>query len=648
MVTEELLRYVEYQANRGIDKSSIKMTLLQAGWTGDDIKEAFTVVDTVASSETAGSVVNTPAEPAELASQPVSNQPDPYTNPVQNTQPAQTNYAQPEPIQSAVNETASNATAPDLAKASVSNESNPVDAVTELKYRKAADWQQGKQAIANNIETINPGNVSAINNPGPTATVAAAAAGSVYRPQISNYQSGDLNNSSRVAVNPAQALRQQKMSAQNQTTKKSKAKGVILTLIGLVVLLAAGFYVFQTFFARPSYNVSEVVSAMKGQEYILYDASGGLPTVANAGDSELPDLIDNLNSQLAVSVQGLIEPQSGNNGFGLSVGETTFDYVLYNGSSYGKVRSLPADKASLYPDLIGNWFEISDGPTTQSLLRLISAQPATSLTNVGRDLASALGMLNEAGLLNVAYLSSDTDQSGAKIDTFSIAIDVATLTSRLSTESAMLLDLVDATGITEINGQARINRDTKLPTRLDLRLLTVSGSEEMSVTFNYDYNDVPVSTPPQVVPSADVIASLETLAAGGEVEDIKSKLQLLASDASVFFSTNDTYLDFCFDTQVTTLNTTITDRYNRQAVCQDTAATFVYQVPLSDPTFNVCVDTNFVPVITNQSLVAGAITCGPAAQYQPPVNNPTTPADTTTSADSTTTSNTISDEEFFE
>lgn len=809
MVTEELLRYVEYQSNRGVDKNSIKMTLLQAGWTGEDITEAFTIVDTVKTADKAVDYSQSNAgqsisqtntlDPSQAQTDGQSNQQSAVTgndqtqtNPTSaSQQPAQSNPANPTQSQTYPQSSAANNNQPEIntstqlnesiqnndlaaqeisansavtqstsdqsqtrpldqpantgeasssanqgdfaatsqstdplanirqklsqkanldsadmatvanaqpaasqlnqsaqspadqgsqpqpnqqatAPETVVNQSNSADSANkpnsspqsqsieqsamqktrpdsgevinpgDLKYRKADEWQNTESTQTDQRISLDSSPV--VNQV--AATSAAMGQVGVVRPQI-NSDNNFNRSTNRVLTNqanPAKTLEQKKQQ-NRKSNSGSKAKKVILIAIILIVILAAaGWFAFSSYFARPAYTVADMVAAMKQQQYILYIVDGTLPVANFETDDSI--LLSRLNvDELELNIEGLVEPATSKNGFGLESNGLNFNYVFDGTNSYGNFVSLPASVSQEFSGITEQWFDFTSMQDTTQLTQLVTDSPVGSLPTVASDITRAITEANAAGLIQVAYLESE-----GGMDNFALSMDPATISSRLSADSQAVADLLVATGITEVSGVVSVERSRMLPMRLSLELVAVDATTDFDITLRYDYDDDPITGPPNVVPADQVLGQLQSVTAGPSYEFINERVSLVGSSASAYFNANGNYLGFCQDDSVADITNTITNLYNFEVQCVGQETAFAYQSPISDPGYYICVDGDYVNEVT-QTLLDTEVNpaeCGPAVAYEPPTPEPIANDEVDDSDSPAENGDGVTDDEFFE
>lgn len=698
MVTEDLLKYVEYQINRGLDRNSIKMTLLQNGWTGEDINEAFKIVETVSTTiptaynsagntnptagineasdqnssnnaftqtestaqpQTARNTLNPTAEnfqaQAVTSNFPTQSQPVAFRDPSLNTEQSvatSQNYTSNPSAQLATfsttpgqiqNTAVSDLDNQRLATAMQPNglvinpqESATSGPVNDLKYRSASDWQQ------NNTPNVAPSNVTSnpvTSNQPATATSpnvagmpqSTTAGPAVYRPQI---------NPNLAQVNPAVALRKQKQQEKLQRRQSSKLRNILITLIVLILLGGGGFYVYSTYLASPQYDLGQVITAMQAQDYILYDINGVLPIDTDAISESGPVAISQITSDtLPIKVQGLIDPTSARNGFGVSFNQATFDFVYDGIGSFAKIRQLPESLSSQYSDVIGQWFDFSTPSQTRSTLGFFSSNPPASLPDLGSDLAAALQAVYSEGLLQIND-SGGGNVEGQAVDTLTLSFDPRQVSSRLSEDSAMISDLLSVGNVTQVSVTLSIEKSSMLPLRADVELITDGSSQQLTIEFSYDYDGNPITAPLDPLPAETVITPLLSLSEISVAANVNSQLSVFGSRASVWMQENDTFIGLCTSEELAPLRDYVDQTFEGAVVCNETADNFAVQATLPEPGFFACIDQNYAARTTAASIGTGTI-CPEATQYRPaaqsPVINPTQQTDSA-----------ITDEEFFE
>lgn len=641
MVTEELLRYVEYQSNRGVDRNSIKMTLLQNGWAGDDITEAFKIVDTVTSAE--AQLANQPSSPE---SQPVVTNTQPQTQvnqpnqPVDNrgqsgpsqpglgtthqysnqSQPAQvvadqsanSNYSDSAQLNQANQYTSQGTTSQDLPGSvqstgqPIGNQSQPsIDPITvneSLKYRTAEDWQTNRPPVETAQQpTPNPSGVYMQSTTG--QVIATNQNQAIVQPNQSNPVM-----TQPIAASPRTALQQ------NKPKNSGVKKGILIGLI--VVVLAALGYVGYYFFAHqdspPTYDLSDVISAMKSQNYIIFNADTALPVATESIGPTAPPAIQRLDQpQVSFSTKGLIDPLAGKTGFEIVVGQAKFDYVYDGNSSYGRIRELPDDLKGEFIDSMNKWFNFSDPNDTRVVQQFFTNNPGNSMTDTGSALGTALVDLYQSGNIELVYLDS-YELDGEMVDRFDFFLDIRQLLSRLGPEASLISSIISHLDIATLQGIATINHESMLLQSIEAELTPTST---LIADFSYNYQGAQQITAPSETSSVtEILVPLQSINQFSVIAKIRATLRTIGSNASVYFSENQSYAGFCDSEVVQTSVTTIADFSGNLPFCNSVSAGFAFQVKLPNTDHFACIDNDLVDQATLTPL-GQATACGEAVQY---------------------------------
>ena len=735
MVTEELLRYVEFQINRGVDRSSVKMTLLQNGWTGEDVNEAFKVVDTVLSKTITSSPQAAASTETATVTSTADNQPtrdsidfsgtqtgpngvansstqsndnivestdqnaavhnngaDNHSNQAQPTKVTQPASTQSQQLNRIVN------SSDQVSVAGTASAVNPVrdSGVESLKYRKPQDWQQRvddetASAFNQSLQQQNNSQLSdlqtdQVNTESQTqlGTVESREpvnnlqAGEVIRPRINEnlaartgfdsvtdieksvQQSGaegktvaspESINAAGVQSNPAAELRNKK------TRSSGKVSKFKVFIIGLVVLLLIGVTTFLFWYTNNSSvtgdgMVGASVENMLAQDYIQYELVGTVPVTAS---DNVPPAFEGVESGFEISVEGLVDPQSGRNGFGIEADDVVFYYVYDGVANYGKIERLPTSFQALVASAVGNWFDFSSSENTRSLLQLVTNEPATSVLSIGDNIrAGLLDMyVNDFIEIETGDVVEKTIRKGSdevysfKGKEVNFVVSSALLASRLGTESQAVTDFVQTTGLESLAGTMYLDIDTELPRLVEFNLVTAEVSYPMTLELFYDYAGKDIAAPPEseIVAASNVIETLRALTADNEAAALQTQVRLVGSAASVYYDENGTYVGLCDSQAVSDVSIGLAESYGLVPVCNEFQGSYVFQVVLPNDEFYSCIDIDYVETTTQTGLTSLASQCGQAVPYQPLQSEVPVGEDLSGSDDSTTT---ISDEEFFE
>jgi hypothetical protein len=247
------------------------------------------------------------------------------------------------------------------------------------------------------------------------------------------------------------------------------------------------------------------------------------------------------------------------------------------------------------------------------VLSLLSGNPPTNLSDVVNAVSSSLTDLYNSDVLQFEYKNTIDGASGA-VDMFDFSFDVDSFNSRIPQNTAFFNDMFDYSGLLSVEGQAQIDRNTRLIQEVDAQLIHQSGASNINISFDYDYTGSAITAPPNVVPSDEIISILQQLGPGEEVV-IMDRLRLLGSDASVYRDNEGSFNNFCASDAVQELRDFVSTNTGVQATCNAANSEFLVQLPLPNPDFFGCIDSNYSAVVTQTAVGTEATSCGPSVVY---------------------------------